>query len=188
MERIRRPRSRPDNEVPVPVVVDSPVLSTGDHATWLESCRVYSTGVELEFVLLTRDPERRRPHQLELLVGVEFADGRWTSTYGAQPDVDPEAPVLHAQGGGGSDNRMSESYYLSPVPPEGPCTVYFALPDTDLADGEVVLAGARLNTAAAAVRELWPWRPRESSTAPVHVPVPPPGSWFRSHPEPEMPG
>jgi len=57
----------------------------------------------------------------QLLIGVELSDGRRASNLGGRNvGEDPSGHVFHAAGGGGGQLSVDQSWWLSPVPTEGP--------------------------------------------------------------------
>src|SRR5689334_13849844 len=69
-----------------------------------------------------------------LLLGLEYPDGQRASTLqdmrmlgpGAVPDG--QQLVLVQQGGGGGEQSVNQTYWVSPLPPEGPMTFVLAWP------------------------------------------------------------
>jgi hypothetical protein len=112
-----------------------------------------------------------------LLLGVELADGRRGSNIhgrGQSEDV-----VFHQGGGGGGELSVDQSWWLYPLPPDGPLRVVLSCAALGIGESSVELDGTAIRRAAADVVELWPW------TAPDHGERPPPpppdlpaGSWF----------
>jgi hypothetical protein len=61
----------------------------------------------------------------QLRLGVQFSDGSKATSVGAAPgfagrDENPQAPVLHPQGGAGSPGSWRLGYWVWPLPPAGP--------------------------------------------------------------------
>jgi len=189
-----RRRQRPDNEVPVSIAFDAVLGEADDFVVYVGAVRVFRTVVEFRLTALAR--HRSPGHGLsgalfghgeqhdQLLLGVEFADGRTgtsLSGFRAGRDLqldDPTTPVLMPGGGGGGDRSADMAYYLSPLPPPGPLRIITAWPSRDLAETVTEVPTAPLIEAAARVRVLWDLDPDESPPAPPTPPDVPPGSWF----------
>jgi hypothetical protein len=187
----------PENEVPAVVPISTVLARTDSSALVLTGVQVFSTGIGFT-VTLRCLPEalpadevdlgglmwRGRPgHPTELLVGVEFADGRRASNL---PDRDPfpapdgpEALVLTQGSGSGQQLSVEQEWWLSPLPPAGPLRVVVRCDLLGLPEAAVELDGAAIRAAAAGVVVLWPWVP-PSATEPPPPPAPdlPADSWF----------
>jgi hypothetical protein len=173
-EQLRRYQA-PENEVPAVVPVSTVLARTESSALVLTGVQVFSTGIAFTVVLRCR-PEalpadevdlgglmwRGRPGQgPELLVGVEFADGRRASSLsGRDPfgaPVAAETLVLTQGSGSGQQLSVEQEWWLSPLPPAGPLRLVvrcglFGLPET-----AVELDGAAIRAASEEVVVLWPW-------------------------------
>lgn len=195
-EQLRRFQA-PENEVPAVVPVSTVLARTDGSALILTGMQVFSTGVGFTVTLRCR-PEalpagevdlgglmwRGRPGPgTELLVGVEFADGRRASNLpGRDPFAapgGPEALVLTEGSGSGGQLSVEQEWWLSPLPPAGPLRLIvrcdlFGLPET-----AVELDGAAIRAAAQRLVVLWPWAPPFEAETPV-PPTPdlPADSWF----------
>jgi hypothetical protein len=129
----------------------------------------------------------RRGSDTELLVGVQFADGRRASNLpGRDPFAAPDGPealVLNQGSGSGQQLSVEQEWWLSPLPPAGPLRIVvrcglFGLPET-----AVEIHGAAVRAAAEDVVVLWPWVP-PSAGEPALPPAPdlPADSWFATGP------
>jgi hypothetical protein len=112
--------------------------------------------------------------------GVQFADGSKATTLESGLDVPvavsdaediafggvsavadneesqvPEGPVLSPRGGGGGGQRYSQSFWLWPLPPEGPLTFVCEWPALDIGLSRVEIDSALIREAAARSRTLW---------------------------------
>jgi hypothetical protein len=195
-EQLRRYQA-PENEVPAVVPVSRLLARTDSSALTLTGVQVFSTGLGFTVALRCR-PEALPAEELdlgglmwhgrhgsatELLVGVEFADGRRASNLpGRDPFGAPDGPeglVLNQSSGSGQTLSVEQEWWLSPLPPAGPLRLVvrcdlFGLPETT-----VELDGAAIRAAAADVVVLWPWVP-PSAAEPPSPPAPdlPADSWF----------
>ena len=83
-------------------------------------------------------------------------------------------------GGSGGEASVEQSWWLNPLPPEGPLRIVVRCPELGIDERSIVLDGAAIQAAARAVVVLWPWAPPPES-GPFEPPAPPdvPGdSWF----------
>lgn len=185
----------PDNEIPVAVPVNAVLARTDDHAIALVGLQVYTTGVSMDLAVRARVRGGRELTELvfdhvplsagRLLIGVEFSDGRRASN-ASWPDpgssLQPRSTddvIFHSGGGGGGDRSVDQSWWLSPVPPEGPMTVVLDCGALGIAETSTVLDGSLLRRAASDVLTLWPWtRPEDPCPADLRPSELPEGSWF----------
>lgn len=175
----------------MPVALPQNVLlaRTDDVAVALLGLQVCSTGVSFHLTVRVRAAALSRlDHTLtelvwdhgqrggRFLMGVEFADGRRASNL---PGASSEGVVFHSGGGGGGDTSIDQSWWLSPLPPEGPVRLVVRCPELGIGEAAVRLDGTALRRAADDVLTLWPW---ESPERDHHGPPPPPDlphdSWF----------
>ncbi|SFJ27098.1 hypothetical protein [Amycolatopsis sacchari] len=168
---------RPSNELPVSVPTGEDVVTDGERALHLSTCRVFSSGVEFALTALNRT-ER---HQLgrhpghDLLLGLEFADG----TVAIAPRFGrhgADSGLLRVTGSSGG-RHTQQTFYLTRLPPPGPLTVRATIAGSDLPDLVVTLSGEEIRAAAERVRRLWPEAPPEAPAPPPELPAPE-GSWF----------
>ncbi len=203
--RQRRRMRLPTNEMGGVVATDSPVLRSADYAVHLETARMFSTGLQLQFRVVTRkSPEdargamslmgMSRDRDDRLWLGVKLADGRKATTIGGGPPaagLDAAAFSLARVDGHGSKLSASVSFFLTPLPPPGPVTVVLAWPAFGIAESTVVLTGDAIVAAAERVVILWPEQEEEDGWARRRPPTPPPGGWFEQNPppsgDPELP-
>ena len=201
-----RRMSPPENEVPVAVPIGAVLARSESSAVTLTGVQVYSTGVALHVGVRCR-PEAlagvdgglhdllwagRRGRTTAFMVGLEFADGRRASNLPrrlapgerARPglvgeDAGPDA-VLFDQGGGSSSQLSADqSWWLSPVPPDGPLRLVVRCDLLELPETVTELDGTAIRAAAADVVTLWPWvSPREAEPPQPPALDVPADSWF----------
>ncbi len=187
-EDLHRRVQAPENEIPVALPQNLLLARTDDVAVALIGLQVHTTGVAFELTVRMRPSARQRfsrsldelvwrhgPDGSRFLLGVEFADGRRASSL---LGVDGGDVVFHPGGGSGGSATVEQSWWLSPLPPEGPLRVVVRCAELGIPEASVVLDGTAIRRAADDVMTLWPWEP-----APIrHEPPPPPDlpgdSWF----------
>jgi hypothetical protein len=198
-ERVRqeafRRRQRPDNEVPVSVAVDAVLLEGIDSAVLLGNVQVFSNGFAFSITAMTRHhpapPGVAGVNSLHpygetadsFLLGVEYADGRSTSTlpnhHGPWGDPASDALSLMAGGGSGGSRYADAAYYLSPLPPAGVVRFIAVWPSLGLPETITEIPADQILTAASRVRRLWAWEPEPPYTPPA--PEVPAGGWFEAY-------
>jgi hypothetical protein len=183
--------SPPENEIPI-VLPWSVVLGRGeDVVAALIGVRVYTTGVELDIVARTRGDRSRDMHHPgrgfpgepgQPLVGVEFADGRFTvaSGFAHRPPPRPGPALLLASGSMFGPNSAAMRYFLTPLPPPGPMIVHFVWPALGLPESAVELDGGQVAAVVSDVEVLWPPEPPPPPMRPERDPGPdlPEAGWF----------
>lgn len=157
--------------------VNEMVLRNDRAAVEVEFLRVYPNGFTIHLLALP-DPHEDQMRNLRALgagggpeyvnrqprVGVRFADGRtagreadWHGLPILAKDADgmPTEPIVRMVGGGGGSGGYHFSFWVYPLPPEGPVEIYLALPA--IADGEakVTVDGDAVRTAAQRARVIW---------------------------------
>ena len=175
---VRQPwMSPPEDELGVPVPVQQ-FLTAGDEAVVvLSSCVAYTTGFQLGVGIRRKfePPPLRNPRlhrempEMSLEVGVRFADGRETSrardaeqrraffeafSAGSEPPP-PPGPMIGSSGGGGGGRRWDWTYWIWPLPPDGPMTVMARWPAGKVPDGEVHVDGSAIRIAGERSEKLW---------------------------------
>ncbi len=183
--------SAPENELPVALAVNLVLTRTDDVAVALTRMQVYSTGLTFDLVVRLRPSAstardgrlnellwRHGPASSGFLLGVGFADGRRASTLrGPRGRADV---VLVSGGGGGGMSAVDQSWWLHPLPPEGPLAFVVRCDELGIAESVTELDGTAVRRAAEGVVTLWPWEPPPEETL-QHEPPPPPvpaDSWF----------
>jgi hypothetical protein len=187
-----RRMSPPENEIPVAIPLNAVLGRTDEAAVALTGVRVYTTGVAFELAVRVRswpEDDHRGLSELvfdhgrragQLLIGVELADGRRASNVGGRGfEPDGSGIVFHPAGGGGGQLAVDQSWWLSPVPPEGPVRFVCSCAPLNIEETFVELDGTAMAQAAEDVVTLWPWVSPEHGQRP---PPPPPelssDSWF----------
>ena len=183
----------PENEVPVALPMNTVLARTGDIALALLGLQVYSTGLSFDLTVRVRPagagrlPVReamwghRHPFAPEpggFLLGVELADGRRVSSMEGR---DPGAEIVFAERQSSwSDTGGEQSWWLNPLPPEGPLRFVVRCAEMGIAETAVELDGSAARAAASGVVTLWPWEPPSFDVPPDPPPPPdlPSDSWF----------
>jgi hypothetical protein len=175
---VRQPwMSPPEDELGVALPVQK-VLTTGDEAVVvLSSCVAYTSGFQLGISIrkkyeappLSNPRLHREMPEMSLEVGVRFADGRETSpardaeqrkafseafAAGSDPPL-PPGPMIGSGGGGGGGRRWDWTYWIWPLPPDGPLTVVARWPAGRVPDGEVQVEGSAIRRAGERSEKLW---------------------------------
>jgi hypothetical protein len=196
-DEVSRRMSAPDNEIPVAVPLNVLLARTDDVAVALLGLQAYSTGLTADLAVRVRNGLHGRglselvfdhgPIMAgRLLLGVQFADGRRASNVpnpGAAPDPWPRSEndvVFHPGGGGGSDRSVDQSWWLSPLPPEGPLTFVISCGALGIPETSTVVDTGPIRRAASDVVTLWPWTRPDYGDRPPPPPDVPEGSWFAS--------
>jgi hypothetical protein len=198
--------SPPDNELPTGVGLTVLLGRTDDAAVGITGIEAFSTG--FRFTLAVR--LRQAPPELaygglftlvsshlhagveasvenRLLLGIEYPDGRRASTLqdmrmpGPRAVADVEQLVLVQQGGGGGQQSVDQSYWVAPLPPDGPVVVVMAWAGFGMPECRTVLDGAAIRAAAARSHSLWPPQPASEHREPPPTPRPSSG-WFAEPP------
>jgi len=199
VERWQRRMSPPENEFPAGVGITVLLANTDDVAVGLTQMEAFTTGFRFNLAVRLRQlplglvrgelfmhisshaPEV--PLEKQLLVGIEYPDGRRASSLGDIRALRPGAVmeddrlVLVPQGGSGAELAVDQGFWVAPLPPPGPVTVVVTWPGFGLEETRTVLDGDRLLTAATASQILWP---PQSATEPPESPTPPrpTSGWF----------
>jgi hypothetical protein len=185
-----RRMSAPENEIPVALPWNVLLARTEDAAVALVGLQVYTTGVAFTLIVRVRPTSvlladrtvndlvwDHGPFAGRFMLGLEFPDGRRVSNH-RMPDG-PAGVVFAPGGGSGGEASIEQSWWLHPLPPEGPLRVVVRCTDLGIGEVDAVLDGTAITRAAADVVSLWPWAPppehRQAEQPPPDVP---PGSWF----------
>jgi hypothetical protein len=164
----------PDNVLGRPVPVDLVVARTEDAAVVVRNVVAYPNGVA--FVLDVRrrkadpwdDPLGMHPRfggtpetQKDILrFGVGLSDGSKATTGGHFPWGDRvQGPLLTQGGGGGGGTRWAMSYWLWPLPPQGPLTFVAEWRAQGIQETRVEIDAGVLREAAARAEKLWDENP-----------------------------
>lgn len=189
-EDFLRRHDAPENEIPVALPISVVLARTDDVAVALFGPQVYTTGVSFTLVVRVRPSSplgsghalneliwEQRPGAGRFLLGVELADGRRASS-GSMRRRDSDL-VFHSGSGSGGQASVEQTWWLSPLPPEGPVRVVVRCAELGIEESVTELDGSAIRRAADDVVTLWPWEPPPEHR-PVESPAPdvPPGSWF----------
>jgi hypothetical protein len=201
-EQWRRRMSPPEYEFPAGVGLSVLLGRTADAAVGLTHLEAFSTGFRFTLAVRVRQPRpqfaRGGLHMLisshvhpgidvrledRLLLGIEYPDGRRASTLtdtrmrGPGAMTDGEHLVLVQQGGGGGTHSVDQSYWVAPLPPDGPVTVVLAWPGFGMPESQTTLDASAILAAASHSQRLWPPQPATESPEPPPAPRPSSG-WF----------
>jgi hypothetical protein len=168
-----------DDEIGRAVALNLMLGRSDKAALWIPAATVNANGFECEFELRYRfdaedfvsehwhpfhpplEPTMRRQRRSEeglspslLRWGIQFSDGRKATNVGRRgfpaPDESPEGPVLWPRGGrGGGGDAWQQSYWVWPLPPEGPLAFVCAWPIADMPETRSEIDSALLRDAAA---------------------------------------
>jgi hypothetical protein len=190
-EEFYRRMSAPENEIPVALAENLLLARTDDAAVALVGLQVYSTGVAFTLIVRVRPASQQMagrsvndlvwehgPGSGRFLLGLELSDGRRVSNLrmpGGPADV-----VFTAGGGSGGEASIEQSWWLHPLPPEGPLRVVVRCAELGIGEADAVLDGTAIRRAAEDVVTLWPWAPppEHLHAEPPRPPDVPPDSWF----------
>jgi hypothetical protein len=190
-EDFLRRMSAPENEIPVALAVNVLLARSEDAAVALVGPQVYTTGVSFTLIVRARPSSelartrglneliwQHGPEAGRFLLGIELADGRRAG--GMRMGHGESDLVFHSGSGSGGESSVEQSWWLSPLPPEGPLTFVVRCPDLGIAETATELDGSAIRRAADDVVTLWPWEPPPEHRGPDWPPPPdvPPDSWF----------
>jgi hypothetical protein len=206
LEQWHRRMSPPENEFPAGVGLSVLLGRTDDVAVGLSHVEAFSTGFRFTLAVRVRQPRPQLtrgglfmlisshvhpgidvPLPDRLLLGIEYPDGRRASNLtdlrmqgpGTEPDRDQL--VLVQQGGGGGETSVDQSYWVAPLPPQGPVNVVLAWPGFGIQESRTALDAEAIRAAAAHSRILWPPQPAIEPPQPPAPPRPSAG-WFAEPP------
>jgi hypothetical protein len=173
--RPRRPVwSRPDAVIPGCIAADLMLIRTEQAAVAVTTVNAYPNGFEFIVRVHARDPEKLppdpfgwhrpglRPREPPLRLGVMYADGRRTATTAGRPrpSDDPAGRLVLTRGGGGGDEHSwRTSFWVYPLPAEGPVTLVVSWPEQGIPEARGELDGAAIRAAARRAVVLWPDEP-----------------------------
>ena len=86
--------------------------------------------------------------------------------------------VFHPGGGSGGESSIDQSWWLSPLPPEGPLRLVVRCPELGVPETVVELDGTAIRRAGGSALVLWPWQPHADRPEPPPPADLPPDSWF----------
>ncbi|GAB2648934.1 hypothetical protein ABI214_02770 [Prescottella soli] len=167
--------SVPEDEIPVILHGGCIPARTDDVALWIDNIHVFSTGIEFTIRARYRSAAQvevfglgpdTHPHTngARLHLAVAYPDGRLaTNTVDFRsPPHDPNQPYLSSGSAISGEASAYARHFLSPLPPPGPLTVAFALPEASIGEHRLILDGSAILEAAAGVVRLWP--PEQTDT------------------------
>ena len=202
-EEWARRMSRPDNEIPAGVGMTALVVASDDAAVAITGVEAYSSGFRFTLAVRLRRPrpdvaprglfELLDPHmaaggggvEQRLLLGVEYPDGRRTSTLdaglGGLGSTGGDHLVLVQNGGSGGETSLDEQYWVAPLPADGPVAFIVSWPAFGIPESRMELDGQAILAAASRSRTLWPpvrFEPQPEPTPPGR----PTSGWFAQPP------
>jgi hypothetical protein len=205
-EQWHRRMSPPENEFPAGVGVTVLLGRTDNVGVGITQVEAFSTGFRFTLAVRVRQlrPQLARgglfmligSHMhpgievlLEdrLLLGIEYPDGRRASTLndmrsqGPGTVMDTEQLLLVQHGGGGGELTVDQTYWVTPLPPEGPVTVVLTWQSFGIAESRTNLDGTLIREAASQSQTLWPPQSAEEPPDPPPTPRPSTG-WFAEPP------
>lgn len=124
----------------------------------LEAVRCWPKGLSLDLAFFAAPTSTLDVPPDRFRVGVTFADGRRAADSAPQP-ISPEATgedvLLLRQGGIGNQLRFRQSFYLSPLPPEGPFSLVVEWPDMGIGETWTEFNGTEVRDAATRAIPVW---------------------------------
>ena len=187
----RRRTSAPDNEIPGAIPFSALLARTEDIALALTEASAHRHGMTFTLAIRLRNGEHVRLDLFghhgfaadQLLLGVEYPDGRTASTVGGGPHfpapIEDDRPVLMRTGGGGGGRSYALTVWLTPLPLDGDLTVIVAWPAQGIGETRTVIPAETIAAGRAASVELWPWQPyAQQRPDPPPPPDLPAGGWF----------
>lgn len=189
-EEFLRRAHAPENEIPVALPTTVVVARTDDVAVALFGLQVSTTGVAFTLVVRVRPSSplaaahaldgliwQHRPGGGQFLLGVELSDGRRASSR-PLPRRDGGL-VFHPGSGSSGEASVEQSWWLSPLPPDGSLRFVVRCPELGIEEAATELDASAIRRAADQVVTLWPWeRPPEDRYVEPPTPEVPPESWF----------
>jgi len=168
--RPRRPVwSRPEAVIPGCMGADLMLIRTEQAAVAVTTVCAYPDGFDFTVRVHVRDAEKFPPdpfgwHGREpaLRLGVMYADGRRTATTAVHPRPSDDLAgrlVLTRGGGGGDEHSWHASFWIYPLPPEGPVTLVVSWPEQGIPETRGELDGTAIRAAAERAVVLWPGEP-----------------------------
>jgi hypothetical protein len=163
----------PEDELGVAVPAQKVLRKGAEAVVGVTGCVAFTTGFQLSVGIRKKHlpppvahpmlhPE---PVETRLRIGVRFADGRETDwqelrayheAFAAGEDAPvPAGPVISGAGGGGGAKSLNMSYWIWPLPPDGPVTVTCHWPEGGVPDGQAELDGSAIRRAGESSRKLW---------------------------------
>jgi hypothetical protein len=186
--RVRRPSwlGPPEDSFGVLVPLRLVLVRTAELAVAIPSATAYRTGFGFDLAIhraaggddafaLDRTlhwlGREGSPPPEALRVGVQFADGqkatsleRWWDYFALQDwaQAPPPGPVLVPRGGAGGERVRSQSYWVWPLPPDGPLAFVVEWPALGVPVTQARVDAALIRLAAAQDEGLWPADPDDA--------------------------
>lgn len=154
----------PLNVVPVLLPLSLDVAATDSVVIRLGHALVYDRGLELHLQAWLHPESLPRIEGAygmwsEPRVGLLLGDGTKVGATAKEPVPqeigDTESTILTRTDGGSSDLRLTQTWWVRPVP-EGPFELVVSWSDVDVPETFVPLDGAAMRTVGGGARELWP--------------------------------
>lgn len=165
--------SPPENEFPAGIGLTAMLARTDDAAVGITQIEAFSTGFQFRLAVRVR---QARPHlvpgrlmmlvsshvhpgveiplQERLLLGIEYSDGQRASTLqdvrmsGPEHSVSGQPLILAQQGGSGGERSVDQTFWVSPLPPDGPMIFVIAWPAFGMPESQIVVDSAPIRAAA----------------------------------------
>jgi hypothetical protein len=173
---------RPDGVIPGPAAVELFLIRTNEVGVAVGSVRAYPNGFEFTVHARLRhgqlvwgkspldslaDLRTRREPERALRLGVLYADGRRARTPSHRPipadEADGEHLVLLEVGTGGTERQWDGSFWVHPLPPDGPVTFIASWLLYEVAETRAELDSSAIHEAAGRAVILWPDEPSPAS-------------------------
>jgi hypothetical protein len=176
----------PEDSFGVVVPLHLVLVQTADLAVAIPGATVYRNGFSFDLAIrraaAEADPlgldwalhwfgQQGAPPPEVLRVGVRFADGQkatslddwWDDVNLQDPQQPPpRGPVLLQHGGGGGERVWDLSYWVWPLPPEGPLVFVVEWPAQGVPLTQARVETAMIRQAAAQDERLWPAEPGDA--------------------------
>jgi hypothetical protein len=173
----------PESELGEALPLRAVLASDVGVAVALVSCVAFSTGFEFGIAVRSKadidshemgfgppPPHGPPPTGRELVIGLEFADGRKATAHnhpsaqvmsfyagareGREPEL-PVGPILMPRGGGGGGRNWDFRYWVWPLPPEGTLAFTCEWPGRGLSKSRYEVDAAEIRRAGGASKRLW---------------------------------
>lgn len=169
----------PDEEVGVAVAARMVIASQPRLFIAVTDCTAYSNGFTIGVAVRSKDEippdamgfmHREPGEDTGIQISVRFSDGRdtrgGTGPHSALMDyyrdwsegkdpVEPPGPVIGQMGGGGGGKRWDFSFFVWPLPPDGPVTITCRWPRRGLQTAGKELNGTAIRAAGLKSKSVW---------------------------------
>ena len=172
----------PEDEVGIAVSVRTVLISQPRLFIAVTDCAAYSNGFSLSLAMRSRDeipmrqlgfpgPNSEPDRAAGIQIGVRFSDGRAVSEDRHQPDSavasydrdwsegkDPQppvGPVIGQSGGGGGGRTWNYTYFIWPLPPDGPVMITCKWPARGLQAAGKEINGTAIRAAGLKSHSVW---------------------------------